>query len=143
MTNATLREAAGLDSSGARAALLGLAARGVLEQRGAKRGTHYVIRALSPEAQALAGGDTAPARAQPAATRALRRPLLDSLRRAVRRRGPEPPPERAASPGTPAAENAAGPARTDPEGPSVRGARQGPLTWPIAVETGPRITRRS
>jgi hypothetical protein len=43
VTNATLRDAGGLDADGARVVLQTLVARGALEQRGAKRGTHYVI----------------------------------------------------------------------------------------------------
>ena len=83
VTNATLREATGLDAADARSVLSDLVTRGALEQRGVKRGTHYVLTGVSSEVEALA--DDAPGMAEqnvgPADS--FRQPLLRSLRRAV------------------------------------------------------------
>ena len=43
VTNMMLREASGLDHRGARRVLLTLVDRGLLEQRGERRGSHYVV----------------------------------------------------------------------------------------------------
>ena len=86
VTNATLREASGLDASEARRVLLDLVARNVLEQRGAKRGTHYVLRSVSSEVEALADEDDSSQAPEQTLAPAVRQPLLRSLRKAVGRR---------------------------------------------------------
>jgi hypothetical protein len=91
VTNATLREAVPVTSDDARRVLKMLTNQGVLESRGARRGTHYVVVETPPDEAndipALGSPDmdqtSASAEALPTTART---PVDDALRRVLRRR---------------------------------------------------------
>lgn len=86
VTNATLREAVPVTSEDARRVLKMLTSEGVLESRGARRGTHYVV-VQAPVGDADDGGygDTGPSAGETVPT-TERAPVDDALRRVLRRR---------------------------------------------------------
>jgi hypothetical protein len=93
VTNATLREAVPISADDARQVLKVLTAEGVLESRGARRGTHYVVpdpdearpgQAVGHQVEEPADGSED---GQPSLTADVaRRPVDDALRRLLRRR---------------------------------------------------------
>jgi GGDEF domain-containing protein len=94
VTNATLREAVPITADDARQVLKVLTAEGVLESRGARRGTHYVVPelagdesdgAVEPQATGI-GSDESAGTASPVPANVARRPVDDALRRLLRRR---------------------------------------------------------
>ncbi len=72
VTNMMLRDASGLDDTGARQVLAGLVDRGLLEQRGERRGSHYVL--VHHAATSVLGRDLGPTGR-----------VVGSLRRAIAR----------------------------------------------------------
>lgn len=100
VTNATLREAVPITADDARQVLKVLAAQGILETRGAGRGTHYVVPEVVPEHDVVESGGTAERGSggirseaaegrfapPPLTPEVARRPVDDALRRLLRRR---------------------------------------------------------
>jgi hypothetical protein len=94
VTNATLREAVPITADDARQVLKVLTAEGVLESRGTRRGTHYVVPELDADESdgtvgqraKAAGADESEGPVPSLAADVARRPVDDALRRLLRRR---------------------------------------------------------
>lgn len=90
LTNEVVRRFLGLSPEGARKALMGLVERGLLEQRGAKRGTHYVLPGAASAAPADAQQPEMSAAEGPELEARLERRLRDDAGAVTKKSGYRP-----------------------------------------------------